>query len=118
MRGQGGAVSARAGRMIRQLRLMRGWSLEQLAERADASSKHVGSVERGEVNVGVDTLADLARALSVNLGDLVADPAGRRTARSALHVMSGEDVAQLEKVADVVERIKASRVRRPRTSGR
>src|SRR5262245_3643459 len=118
MRRQVGAVSARAGRMIRQLRLMRGWSLEQLAERADASSKHVGSVERGEVNVGIDTLADLARALSVNLGDLVAEPAGRRTARSAIHVSSGEDVAQLERVATVVRRITSSRVRGPRGSNR
>src|SRR5262245_62157797 len=112
MRGQGGAVSARAGRMIRQLRLMRGWSLEQLAERADASAKHVGSVERGEVNVGVDTLAALARALSVNLSDLVAEPAGRRT-RAAVHAISSEDVALLEKLAALVHRIKSSHVRRP-----
>jgi len=118
MRGQGRAVSARAGKMIRQLRLNRGWSLEELAERADASSKHVGSVERGEVNVGIDTLANLARALSVNLGDLVAEPAGRRTARSAIHVIFNEDVAHLEKVADLVRRIKSPRVRRPRASSR
>ena len=118
MRGHGGAVSARAGRMIRQLRLMRGWSLEQLAERADASPKHVGSVERGEVNVGVDTLANLARALSVNLSDLLAEPSGRRTPRGAIHVISGEDVGHLEKVADLVHRIKSARVRGPRNSSR
>jgi len=117
MRGQGGAVSARAGRRIRQLRHMRGWSLEELAERADASSKHVGSVELGKVNVGVDTLADLARALSVTLSDLVAEPAGRRASR-AFHAISSEDVAQLEKVVDLVRRIKSSRVRRTRGSSR
>ena len=118
MRGQGGTVSARAGRMIRRLRRMRGWSLEQLAERADASAKHVGSVERGEVNVGIDTLASLARVLSVNLSDLVAEPAGRQTARSSVHLIFSEDVAQIEQLAAMARRIKSSHVRRPRGSSR
>src|SRR5215472_12619493 len=98
MRDQGRAVRARVGRTVRQLRFLRGWSQEELAERANSSPKHVGSVERGEVNVGLDTLVDLAGALSVNVTDLFAEPAGRQTARSVVHVLSGDEVAQLEKV--------------------
>ncbi len=93
--------------MVPALRPSRGWSQEELAERANSSTKHIGRVERGQVNVGLDTLADLARALSVSIGDLVAEPAGRQTARSAIHVLSSEDVAQLEKVAALVHRIKS-----------
>jgi len=118
MRGQGRAVRAHVGKMVRKFRLLRGWSQEQLAERAGSSPKNLGRVERGEVNVGVDGLADLARALSVQIGDLFAEPAGRRAARSAIHVISSEDVAQLEKVADMVRRITSPRPRQPRNSSR
>src|SRR5262249_10819539 len=118
MRDQRRAVRARVGRMVRELRRLRGWSQEELAERANSSTKHVGSVERGQVDVGLDALANLARALSVNISDLFAGPAGRQTGRSSFHLISSDDVAQLEKVASMVSRITASRTRRPRRSGR
>src|SRR5215471_47847 len=118
MRDQGRAVRARVGRMVRELRRLRGWSQEQLAERANSSPKHVGHVERGQVNVGLDGLADLARALSVQISDLFAEPAARQTSRPAIHVISSEDVAQLEKVAALVRRIRSSRVRGARGSSR
>ena len=118
MRDQGRAVRARVGRMVRGLRLQRGWSQEQLAERTGGSPKHVGRIERGEVNVGLNGLAELARALSVNVGDLFAESAGRRTARSAIHVITSDDVAHLEQIAILVRRIKSPRPRRARGSGR
>ena len=118
MRGHGRAVRARVGRMVRKFRLLRGWSQEQLAERANSSPKNLGRVERGEVNIGLDGLADLASALSVNVSDLVAEPAGRQTSRPAMHLISSDDVAQLEKVGSVVRRIKAARARAPRGSSR
>ena len=108
-------MRARVGRMVRELRLLRGWSQEQLAERASSSSKHVGSIERGQVNVGVDTLADLARALSVNISDLFGESAGRRP---AIHVITSDDVAQLEKITALVRRIKSPRARPSRGSRR
>jgi transcriptional regulator with XRE-family HTH domain len=104
--------------MVRELRLLRGWSQEQLAERANSSPKHVGRIERGQVNVGLDGLAELARALSVTISDLFAESAGRQTPRSAIHVISSDDVAQLEKVAVLVRRIKSPRARPSRGSSR
>lgn len=118
MRDQGRAVRARVGRMVRQLRLTRGWSQEQLAERANSSPKHVGRIERGEVNVGLDGLAALARALSVSIGDLVAEPSGRQTPRSAIHVITAEELAQLEPVAALVRRLSLPRARPSRRSTR
>jgi transcriptional regulator with XRE-family HTH domain len=43
---------------------------EKLAERADLSGKYLGEVERGMVNISVDALARLARALKITVHDL------------------------------------------------
>ena len=118
MRDQGRAVRARVGRMVRELRLLRGWSQEQLAERANSSPKHVGRIERGQVNVGLDGLAALARALSVNIGDLLSEPRGRQPRGAAIHVINSDDVAHLEKVATLVRRLTSRRARRSRGSTR
>ena len=48
-------------------------SQEKLAEKADLSYKYLGEVERGMVNISLDSLVRIARALRVGLSDLVAD---------------------------------------------
>lgn len=59
---------------IRELRLLRGWSQEQLAERSGLSVRTVQRVERGRPP-GLATAQALARALDVALDD-VRRPAG------------------------------------------
>lgn len=53
----------RVGKTIRQLRLARGWTQEELAERARLHPTYIGGIERGERNVGLDNLIGIARAL-------------------------------------------------------
>lgn len=62
------------GRRLKELRLARGLTQEQLGERADLSYKFIGEVERGVGNPTLDTLASLADALDVLVADLVAEP--------------------------------------------
>jgi transcriptional regulator with XRE-family HTH domain len=57
------------GVRLRYLRETRGFSQERLAERAGMTSKYLGEVERVETNPSVTTLARLAEALSVHVGD-------------------------------------------------
>jgi len=64
---------ARFGKRIRQLRLAKGWSQEELAERAGLHSTYVGGIERGERNLGLDNLLKLARALGEHPSALFAD---------------------------------------------
>lgn len=55
---------------LREFRLEKGWSQDELAERADLDRTYVSDVERGLRNPSIKTLARLADALSVTLGDL------------------------------------------------
>lgn len=58
------------GARIRALREAQGWSQEALAHRVGIDRTYVGSVERGERNVGVDNIWRIADALGVTAKDL------------------------------------------------
>ena len=58
--------------VLRQLREERGWSQEQLAERADLNRSYVGEVERGRAVPSIITVAKLAKALEVQLSSFIA----------------------------------------------
>lgn len=67
------SVKSRFGSRLRQLRDQRGYSQEELAERAGLHRNYVGGVERGERNVALENIVKLAKALSVKPGDLFLD---------------------------------------------
>ena len=63
-------VKAVFGTAVRSLREDRGYSQEQLAERAGLHRNYVGGVERGERNVSLENIVKLAQALSIRTRDL------------------------------------------------
>ncbi|MGD8452703.1 MAG: helix-turn-helix transcriptional regulator [Phycisphaerae bacterium] len=56
---------------MRELREARGWSQEELGQRSDLHRNYIGGLERGERNVGIETIAKLARALHVRPRELL-----------------------------------------------
>ena len=58
------------GKNLHELRKKRGFTQEELADRAGINPNYYGRVERGEINVTVDTLASIAEALQVDLVDV------------------------------------------------
>jgi transcriptional regulator with XRE-family HTH domain len=58
------------GIAVRALREERGYSQEELAERAGLHRNYVGGIERGERNVALENIVKLAGALSVRTKDL------------------------------------------------
>jgi transcriptional regulator with XRE-family HTH domain len=53
------------GRRVAELRAEIGLTQEQLAERADVTTRYVQSIEGGHENLGLETIAKLATVLKV-----------------------------------------------------
>ena len=63
---------------LRVLRLAKGWSQEEMAEECGLHRTYVGAIERGERNVTLNTLNNLAKALGVSAAELITEnPHGR-----------------------------------------
>lgn len=60
-------------RNLRVIRRQRGWSQEVMAEECGLHRTYVGAIERGERNVTLQTLNELARALGVTAAELITD---------------------------------------------
>lgn len=60
----------RFGGVIRDLRLARGLTQEELAQRAGIHPTYLGGIERGERNVGLENILKIARALGHRPGTL------------------------------------------------
>jgi transcriptional regulator with XRE-family HTH domain len=58
--------------VLRQLREERGFSQEQLAERADLNRSYLGEVERGRAVPSIVTVSKLAGALDIRLSSMIA----------------------------------------------
>jgi transcriptional regulator with XRE-family HTH domain len=70
-----GTLASAIGARVRQERLSRRWTLDQLADTAGVSRRMVINVEQGSANPSVGTLLRLSDALGVGLPALVEPPA-------------------------------------------
>ena len=64
---------AALGKRIRQRRIQLGWTQEALAKEIGMSTSFIGHIERGTRAASVETLLQMANAMSVSLDDLLAD---------------------------------------------
>ena len=66
-----GNINKDVGFNIRKIREEKGLSQEKLAALADLHRAYVGQIERGEKNIGLKNLEKIAKALKVNIKDLL-----------------------------------------------
>ena len=59
------------GNKIRELRITRGYSQEGIADAAGMGRTYMGRVERGEQNISIQNLIQIAFALNVEVGVLL-----------------------------------------------
>ena len=64
-------INKEVGLNIRKNREDRGLSQEKLAALADLHRTYIGQIERGEKNIGLKNLEKIAKALGVNIKDLL-----------------------------------------------
>jgi transcriptional regulator with XRE-family HTH domain len=74
-----GSLRKQLGQRIRQLRKARGWTQQDVAERADLDPKYLGAVERGERNLTIDNIEKIAAGFGLEAHQLFlfSIPAGR-----------------------------------------
>lgn len=72
------SINRLVGAEVRRLRKALGWSQEDFAEKCGIHRTYVGSIERGEGNITLATLENIARALGEHPAALLAPTEGKR----------------------------------------
>jgi XRE family transcriptional regulator, regulator of sulfur utilization len=67
----GDQISLKIGKRVRELRMERGLSQEELAEVSGVHRTYVGAIERGEKNITIKMALKLCKALDINLEKFV-----------------------------------------------
>ena len=77
--------AVRFGQLLRDLRLQRGWTLQQFARQSQMTATYLGLLERGLNLPSLTAVINLASALGVDPGELVRHvAAGRRISPPAV----------------------------------
>ena len=95
------AVQLRVGRHVQRLRRERGLTQDALAEKTGYDLKHLGQIERGEVNPTLGTLVGVARVLGIDVADLVARPP-RRNADPPLYLVTRRELDRMERILKTI----------------
>lgn len=59
------------GKKVKLLRLEKGWSQEKLALNAELDRTYIPSVEKGERNVSITVIDKIAKALGIEIYELL-----------------------------------------------
>ncbi len=68
-------IERTARQRLRSLRVARGWTIDELARRAHIGASTISRIETGHRRITLDHLVTLARALEIDLDELLADEA-------------------------------------------
>ena len=105
-------VRQRVAESVKQLRTARGWSQDELAERAGKSGKSISLIETCKVSPTVDALASIASGFGVDVADLFGDPAS--TTAASLCLIARKDLDRIQRIVTQAKRRRAARGRRPK----
>ena len=65
------ALRGKLGRAVRRLRRGAGYSQESFADKCRVHRTYMGAVERGKMNISLDNLERIAKALGMTAGQLL-----------------------------------------------
>jgi transcriptional regulator with XRE-family HTH domain len=93
------------GGNIRRMRKHAKLTLEELAERAESNPKYLGAVERGEENIGLKKLEQVASALRIEPYELLLPGEEDGLAKELIASIKTADQSTQEVMLDVAKRI-------------
>lgn len=64
-------VTNKLGQLLKELRIAKGMSQEQLADYSRVHRTYIGMVERGEKNITIVSLSRITKGLGISLSDLM-----------------------------------------------
>ena len=67
------ALKVRFGKAVRRLRARAGFSQEKFAAKAKINRSYYGSIERGQVNISLESIERIAGALKLTVGELMTE---------------------------------------------
>ena len=97
------------GGNIRRMRKSKQLTLEQLAEKAESNPKYLGAVERGEENIGLNKLAQVASALRVEPYELLLPGGEGELTEELVASIKTADGPTQALILDIVQRVPAWR---------
>jgi transcriptional regulator with XRE-family HTH domain len=97
------------GARIRDLRKQAGLTQEKLGEKADLNYKFIGELERGQVNVSLDSLVRIAVALEIRIEDLFSKEKGTAQKivikeKNPLSKVSAQDFHLIKKALRILQK--------------
>ena len=97
------------GKRIKEIRKIKGFTQEELGEKANLNYKFIGELERGKVNVSLDSLVRISNALEIHIGDLFRkkeEPILKITVKekSPLSKFSSQDLQLIKKALRLLNR--------------
>src|SRR5437899_4735863 len=95
------------GGNIRRLRKSKRLTLEALAEKAESNPKYLGGVERGEENIGLKKLEQVAAALQVEPYELLLPGEEDGLAKELIASIKTADQSTQALLADLMKRVPA-----------
>ena len=94
------------GTRIKNKRLEKNLTQEQLVEKVDLSAVYIGQIERGERKMTIQTLVKLANVLETSIEELLSDSTeGNLNAKlnELLEVAKKLDISDLDKVINMIK---------------
>ena len=88
-------IQVEFGRGVRVARVERSWTQARLAERLHTTT--VSKIERGQINISLDTIRAYACELDLSLDDLIRDASPDRISYCAARCFAGMSDAQAMK---------------------
>ncbi|MEK4878751.1 MULTISPECIES: helix-turn-helix domain-containing protein [Paenibacillus] len=83
------------GQRIREVRLEKQWTQEELGEKISVSYSYIGRIERGQKNISLQTLERIAHALEVNVFQFF-------TYLDASQLIQSEKMKEIQKIIEVL----------------